>query len=122
MTLKLRYTDFQTVGKSRTLANPTDHDDEFYAVLLELLPRLWTRRVAVRLVGVGLSNLWPSGRQMMLFGEEGYERRARLYRSMDAVRERFGFSALVASRAVELLETHERRRDGFALPVSCLSR
>jgi DNA polymerase-4 len=122
VTLKLRYSDFQTVSRSRTLANPTDHDDELYRVLLDLLPRLYTRRVAVRLVGVGLSNFTSLGRQMGLFDEEAYERRARLYTSMDAVRQRFGFSSLVTSRALDLLETHKRRRDGFQLPVACLAR
>jgi len=103
VTLRLRYSDFQTVSMSRTLRNPTDHDDELYGVLMELLPRLYSRRVAVRLVGAGLSGLTPTGRQMLLFGEEGYQRRTRLYRSMDAVRRRFGFSSLASSREVELL-------------------
>jgi DNA polymerase-4 len=122
VSLKLRYSDFQTVARSRSLGNPTDHDDAFYAVLCDLLPRTYTRRVAVRLVGVSLSGLVPSGRQMLLFDEASYERRTRLYASVDAVRERFGFTSLVTSHAVDLLETHERTRDGFQLPVACLSR
>jgi DNA polymerase-4 len=122
VSLKLRYADFQTVSRSRTLRQPTDHDDGLYAVLMDLLPKTYSRRVAIRLVGVTLSGLTESGRQLLLFDERGYERRSRLYASMDAVRQRYGFSALVTSRAIDLLETHDRGRDGFQLPVSCLSQ
>lgn len=122
VTLKLRYSDFQTVARSRTLTDPTDHDDAFYATIMDLLPRAYTRRVAIRLVGVCLSGLSRAGRQLRLFDEVSYQRRSRLYTSMDAVRERFGFSSLVTSRALDLLATHTSSRDGFELPVACLSR
>ncbi|MBN2584404.1 MAG: DNA polymerase IV [Planctomycetes bacterium] len=122
VTLKLRYADFQTVARSRTLFDATDHDDELYHVLMGLLPRTYTRRVAVRLVGVALSGLTADGRQMRLFDEDAYCRRDRLYASMDAIRRRFGFTSLVTSRAVDLMETHNRKRDTFDLPVACLSR
>ena len=39
VSLKLRYSDFQTVARSRSLRCPTDHDDELYRLLLDLLPR-----------------------------------------------------------------------------------
>jgi DNA polymerase IV len=122
VTLKLRYSDFQTMARSRTLAEPTDHDDAFYAAIMDLLPKTYTRRVAIRLVGVCLSGLSRAGRQLLLFDETSYQRRSRLYASMDAVRERFGFSSLVTSRALDLLATHKPSHDGFELPVACLSR
>jgi hypothetical protein len=59
---------------------------------------------------------------MRLFDESSYARRTRLYASVDAVRDRFGFSSLLTSRAVDLLETYERSSDGFQLRVGCLSR
>lgn len=120
--LKLRYSDFRTVTRCRTIADPSDHDDAFYDVLVELFGRLYTRRVAIRLVGVTLSNLSASGRQIQLFDEAQHRRRSRIYASVDAVRERFGFSAVLTSRALDLLETHPRKADGFELPVACLSR
>jgi DNA polymerase-4 len=122
VTLKLRYSDFQTAARSRTLPDATDHDDELYRVAMGLLPRTYTRRVAVRLVGVTLSGLTSDGRQMRLFDEDAYGRRDRLYASIDAIRERFGFTSLVTSQAVDLLETHSRCRETFELPVGCLSR
>jgi len=107
VSLKLRYADFRTETRSRTLPNPTDHDDQFHPVLVDLLRRTYTRRVGVRLVGVTLSNLTPAGRQMLLFDQAAYDRRSRLYASVDAIRRRFGFSSLVVNRAVDLLTTHE---------------
>jgi len=120
--VKVRYADFQTLGRSRSLPTFSDHDDDFWPVAADLFSRLHTRRVGVRLVGVNLSHFAAAGRQMDLFAEAGYDRRARYYRSVDRIRRRFGFSALVTGRAIELMETHERDAHGFRLRTACLSR
>jgi len=119
--VKVRYADFQTLARSRSLPSLSDHDDDFWPVALDLFEKVHTRRVGVRLVGVALSNFAPTGRQMDLFAEARYDRRARFYRSLDRVRRRFGFTALVTGRAIELLETHERDKHGFRLRTACLS-
>jgi len=120
--VKVRYADFRTIGRSRSLPTFSDHDDDFWPVAADLFSRLHTRRVGVRLVGVNLSHFAAAGRQMDLFAEAGYDRRARYYRSVDRIRRQFGFSALVTGRAIELMETHERDAHGFRLRTACLSR
>jgi len=122
VTVKVRYADFKTVGRSRSLATFSDHDDDFWPVARDLFDRIHTRRVGVRLVGACLSHLAPAGRQMGLFGEADHDRRQAFYRSVDRVRDRFGFSALVTGRAIDLLATHERDARGFRLRTACLSR
>jgi len=122
VTVKVRYADFETLSRSRSLASLSDHDDDFWPVALDLFERAHGRRVGVRLVGVTLSHLAPTGRQMDLFAEARHGRQTRYYEAMDRVRERFGFAALVAGRAIELLETHERDARGFRLRTACLSR
>jgi DNA polymerase-4 len=122
VTVKLRYADFRTVGRSRSLATRSDHDDAFWPVVKELFEKVHTRRVGVRLVGVALSNLAPDGRQMDLLTEGRYRHRSGYYRSLDRIRDRFGFSSVVTGRAIELLPTHERDEHGFRLRTSCLSR
>ncbi len=122
VTVKVRYADFRTVARSRSLPTPSDHDSDFWPVVRELFARVHTRRVGVRLVGVALSNLGQAGRQRDLFDEAARQRRARYYRSVDRIRDRFGFSALVTGRAIDLLETHKRDRHGFKLRTACLSR
>jgi len=122
VTVKVRYADFQTLGRSRSLPTASDHDDDFWPVAADLFDRVHTRRVGVRLVGVALAHLAPAGRQMDLFGEAAHARRTRFYRSVDRIRERFGFAAVTAGRAIELLHTHERDAHGFRLRTACLSR
>ena len=120
VTVKIRYADFRTEGRS--LPTFSDHDDDFWPVAADLFDKVYARRVGVRLVGAALSHFAPGGRQMNLFAEERYERRARFYRSIDRIRGRFGFSALATGRAIELLQTHERDANGFRLRTACLSR
>jgi len=122
VTVRVRYADFKTVGRSRSLATFSDHDDAFWPVARALFDRAHTRRVGIRLVGARLSHLAPGGRQMGLFGEPDHDRRTAYYRSVDRVRDRFGFSALVTGRAIDLLATHERDARGFRLRTACLSR
>jgi len=122
VSVKVRYADFKTLGRSRSLTTFSDHDDAFWPVARDLFDRVHTRRVGIRLVGARLSHLEPGGRQLDLFDEADHDRRAAYYRSVDRVRDRFGFSALVTGRAIDLLATHERDARGFRLRTACLSR
>jgi DNA polymerase-4 len=92
VTLKLRYADFETLQRSRTLT-PTCSELELYPVLVELFARARTRRTAVRLLGVRLSNLCPFEPQLSLF-----DRCEPLHRATDAIRERYGYDALRVAR------------------------
>jgi DNA polymerase-4 len=88
VTLKLRYADFQTLQRSRTIT-PTSSELELYPVIQALFQRSRTRPIAIRLLGVRLSNLCPGDEQLPLF--DGGER---LHRTMDGIRKRFGYEAL----------------------------
>ena len=85
MTLKLRYADFHTLTRSRTLA-PTSSELELYPVLKEMLAAARTRPLPVRLLGVQLSNLGVF-EQLSLF--DHHERAGAV---VDQIRERYGFS------------------------------
>jgi DNA polymerase-4 len=88
VSLKLRYADFQTLLRSRTIT-PTCSELELYPVIRELFDRARTRRSAVRLLGICLSNLRRADEQLSLFahGEP-------LHRAVDDIRERYGYDAL----------------------------
>jgi DNA polymerase-4 len=88
VTLKLRYADFQTLSRSRSIT-PTCSELELYPVVRDLFYRARTRRIAIRLLGVGLSNLRPQQQQLSLFdhGET-------LHRAMDRIRTRYGYDSL----------------------------
>jgi DNA polymerase-4 len=95
--LKLRYADFETLQRSRTIT-ATCSELELYPVVCDLYRRARQRRTAIRLLGICLSNLQPAERQLCLF-DEGEP----LHRAMDGIRERYGYSAvhLALARADE---------------------
>jgi DNA polymerase-4 len=102
--LKLRYGDFTTLSRQVTLAEPTDSGPVIYAQAQALFEAAWDRRRAVRLVGVGASNLDQPVRQLRLF-EQGDNRQAQLDAALDRIRERFGSDAI--QRAALLDEPEE---------------
>ena len=106
VTLKLRHSDFTTFTRARALPAPSDDTSVIYRAAGELLDELYTRRVRVRLIGVGVATA-PSARQMPLFGQAPSPTAA-MHRHMDGVRDRFGFDAALMARS--LLHTAERER------------
>jgi DNA polymerase-4 len=91
VTLKLRYADFQTLSRSRTLT-PTHSEQQLLPVVRALFRGARTRKLAIRLLGVCLSNLGPHDRQLELF--DGPEA---LHRAVDGLRERYGYESLNAA-------------------------
>ncbi len=68
VTLKLRYENFQTITRSRTLAAPVQDAARLEAVATELLDKTEAGRRAVRLIGVSLSGFdEPNLDQLALF-------------------------------------------------------
>jgi DNA polymerase-4 len=91
ITLKLRYADFETLTRSRTIA-PTSAEGVVFGCVRRLFRANYDRRRRIRLLGVGLSNLVRGERQLTLpFVSEG---RPDVGNAIDAVRERFGYDAI----------------------------
>jgi DNA polymerase-4 len=88
VTLKLRYTDFHTLTRGRTIA-PTNADFELHRVVLELYREARTRPLPIRLLGVVLAKLRVDAVQLPLF--DAGERRGL---AVDRVRDRFGYDAV----------------------------
>jgi DNA polymerase IV len=85
VTLKLRYADFHTLTRSRTLS-PTNSELELYPVVKDMLTLARTRPLAVRLLGMQLSNLGVF-EQLSLF-----DHHEKVSAVVDGIRERYGFS------------------------------
>ena len=62
VTLTVRFSDFRTITRSRTLPEATDVTQEVYAAAVHLYDALGLRRVRVRLVGVRVENVLPRDR------------------------------------------------------------
>jgi DNA polymerase-4 len=95
VTLKVRFHDFTTITRARTLRDPTNLTPEIYATASELFAALGLERARLRLVGVrveGLTDSALTARQLMLgqrtHGWEDAER------AIDRVTSKFGRSAI----------------------------
>jgi DNA polymerase-4 len=98
--LKVRTGDFRTVTRSHTLAQATDLTETLVGAARELFKRrIRLEGRGVRLLGVGAGNLVPRGEQQEdLFPEEATVRARRLARATDAIRTRYGDSAVTRAR------------------------
>ena len=94
VTLKLRYSDFQTHTFQKRISY-TASDDVILQTVLELFERNFSRRVLIRLIGVRFSNLVSGFNQINLF--EDTEEKISLYQAMDKIRNRFGDQAIMRS-------------------------
>jgi DNA polymerase-4 len=90
MTVKIRYTDFKTITRSRTLSTPTRFDREIFEVVRDLLRRNVSPGKAVRLLGVSASHLVSAGWQEPLFDFDERRSWEKLYRGMDDLRRKYG--------------------------------
>jgi DNA polymerase-4 len=102
--LKIRYPDFTTVSRSRTLATPTDSAQAVFSVAAELLDAHRPQGMAVRLLGVRVEKLIrgaAAAEQLTLDGGVSAHW-TDAERAADAARSRFGSAAV---RPATLLDT-----------------
>lgn len=97
LTLKIRYSNFQTITRSRTLSSPTCFDKEIFQVASDLLRQNLAQGRAVRLLGVSASALQDSGWQEPLLGRERRSSFERLYKGIDKLREKYGAETIGAA-------------------------
>ena len=91
--IKLRYTDFQTLTRAKTI-KPTDDDKIIFETAWDLMKKARTRRVGVRLIGIGITNFSPLNEQEFLF--EDYEmKRKKMLRAVTRIRDKFGYESLL---------------------------
>jgi DNA polymerase-4 len=93
--LKLRYEDFTTITRARTLGHATQLDSEVFHVIRELFRSNWKKGKAVRLVGVQASHFDEPDPQMNLLDEQ--QNNARMTQALaaaDKLRDKFGERAV----------------------------
>lgn len=72
--LRLLYVDHYSAQQTLRLARPTNDERELLVAAKDLLAKLFARRVAVRLVGVSVTNLGSDRRQDELFDTQANRR------------------------------------------------
>ena len=108
VTLKIRFSDFTTGTRSQTLKQPFDSNDVIFATGAGLLDKVFqTGKQPVRLLGIGVSGIVEPGGQMSMLDTDG-QRLGQLNKTIDGIRDKFGFSAIQTGRTLLL-------RDIFAV-------
>lgn len=120
--VRLRYADFQTAARRRRLPEPSDRDEDVLAVVRDLWPIVWQRRVRLRLVGVTLHGLESKAREAQLDLLAALDVDRHLDAAVDAIRARHGFGSLVRGRAIDLLHGVPHGKTGFRLHTPSCSR
>jgi DNA polymerase-4 len=92
VSLKLRYGDFTTITRARTV-EPTDHDPVVFDTLRELFRKAWRSGRPVRLLGVQLSNFdYGEQLELPLFTDE--TRRRQMLSAVEKIRTRYGENSI----------------------------
>lgn len=69
ISIKVRFSDFETITRSKTLPLPISSTQEIYAVVKDLFKALKLDRARLRLVGVSLENLHTDAPQQLMLGQ-----------------------------------------------------
>ncbi len=90
--IKLRYSDFVTLTREKTI-KPTDDDKVIFNIALNLFRKAYTRRVSIRLIGIRLTNFSEFSEQEILFEDKDTIRK-KMFRAITKIRDKFGYSAV----------------------------
>jgi DNA polymerase-4 len=100
--LKVRYADFSTITRSRTVHTPLDSAQLIYAVALQLLESLGDRTMTVRLVGIRAEQLDDAAQtslQLSLDRRDDNWRAAE--QALDRVSRKFGSKSVLPARLLD---------------------
>ena len=102
VSLKLRYTDFETITRQLTFREAIASNEAIFDDATKLLSQALDRkRKLVRLVGVGVSNLVTDTKQLHLLISES-QRLELVNKAVDRVRKKYGFTSIQAGRTFAL--------------------
>ncbi|WP_308464924.1 DNA polymerase IV [Rathayibacter soli] len=99
--LKLRYADFRTISRSRTLAEPTNVGRRIYEEVASVFDALDTAGAAIRLIGVRVEQLESAGTGAPALWDPDEEWRD-AERAIDTVSARFGGDAITPASLVNV--------------------
>jgi DNA polymerase IV len=113
--LKLRYADFRTLTRARTLEQPSSVDSEALATIRELFRANWNGE-AVRLLGVHASHFDEESHQLELPGASAHQKWNQALSAADRLRERFGEGAVSLASGMKARFRERTHENPAALP------
>src|SRR5258708_3672804 len=97
VTVKIRYSDFETHDVQKSIPY-TNADHDLFAAASALFTKLYQRRQLIRLIGIRFTHLIPGTYQIDLF--EDRQETIQLYQSIDSIKTQFGGDAVVRARSL----------------------
>jgi len=113
--LKLRYSDFTTITRARTLMEPTAVDAEVFAAIRELFRSNWNQG-AVRLLGVHAAHFDEESDQLSLGGRTAHDKWNQALSAADRLREKFGEGAVSLATGMSARFRERTHENPAALP------
>jgi len=104
--VKVRWPDFTTITRQVRLEQPTDRERIIFDESCKLFQGLWKKDQAVRLLGVGVSDLHEPIRQLGLFDRK-WDRDERLQQAVDSIRNQYGPDSLRRAGGIRKQATAE---------------
>ncbi len=119
--VRLCYVDDYSAHETIRLACPSNDQRELLVAAKELFRKLFKRRVAIRHVGVSVTNRDADRRQNELFDTDA-NRRWYLHREVDRVRGRYGWAAVFRGQGAKIRQHYATKKSASVLSTPCLSR
>lgn len=96
ITVQIKYTDFVSHTKSKTIKQYTDSYSTIYGVVVDLFDELWNQN-AIRLLGVSTSNIKEStklNQQIDLFSYDKYQEEENMIKIINKINRKYGDNTL----------------------------
>ena len=120
LAVKVRYADFTADQRSRSLGVPCNDSAALFTMVRTLFRELRLRRIRLRHVGVTAQRLSFENWQASLFQE--HSRKKNLNTTLDAIRGKYGFMAILPAETIELKRKYRMQANGYILHNPALTR
>lgn len=92
VTVKIRYSDFKTITRAKTIKHTND-DRIIFETALNIFRKSYTRRVSLRLIGIKLTGFSLSSYQENLFNRKEAARK-KLIEAVNSIRNKYGYASI----------------------------
>jgi DNA polymerase-4 len=112
ITLRVRYADFKTITRDKTISRPTDDVHTIFRIARSLLPEKEAKERTIRLLGVRVSKLTEidDDDQISLFVNENSARQRIAANVVEQIRSKFGKSSIARAGSLHYIERREQKK------------
>ena len=118
--LRVRYSDFKSDSIGRKLPIHTQDAAVLYSMVHQLYNQLQQRRIRIRFVHISVSDIEPENWQPDFFATN--TKNKNLLTSVDEIRNRFGFTAVLPAETQILKSKYRMDKNGYILHTPSLSQ